>query len=85
MKISLWELQEALRKKNGMRGFEPVLIASADFANGTKFEVHLVNKRGACRITNVDTGKTGHAHNVENAWASIRYQARITWKTQRSS
>lgn len=85
MKISLWELQEALRKKDKSKGFESVLVASADFANGTKFEVHQVNKRGACRITDVETEKTSYAHNFGNAWANIRYQARITWKTQRSS
>ena len=85
MKISLWELQEALRRKNGKREFEPVLVASADFANGTEFQIHQVNKRGACRITDVETKKTSYAHNFTNAWASVRYQARITWKTQRSS
>ena len=85
MKISLWELQEALRKSNGKKEFQPLLLSTADFANGTQFQLHQVNKRGACRITDVGTKKTSYAHNFANAWASVRYQARITWKTQRSS
>ena len=85
MKISLWELQEALRKSNGKKEFQPVLLSTADFANGTQFQLHQVNKRGACRITDVGTKKTSYAHNFANAWANIRYQAKITWKTQRSS
>ncbi len=85
MKISLWELQEALRKSNGKKEFQPVLLSTADFANGTQFQLHQVNKRGACRITDAGTKKTSYAHNFANAWSNIRYQARITWKTQRSS
>lgn len=85
MKISLWELQEALRKSDKNKDFDPVLISSADFTNGAEFEIHQVNKRGACRITDTGTKKTSYAHNFANAWSNVRYQAGITWKNQRSS
>jgi len=66
--------------------FIPVLIALADFANGKKFRIEQVNKRGACRVVDEVSKKiTGHTHDVPGAWRSIRYQARISQNTERSS
>jgi len=87
IKISLYKLQKALRNAGkGKKDFTPILIGSADFANGTKFHIHQINKRGGCRITNLMASQpVSYAHNLGNAWANIRYQARITYKNQRSS
>lgn len=79
------------KKENGMKKkkrkqFIPILIATADFANGKKFRIEQVNKRGACRVVDDITKEIlGHTHNVCNAWASIRYQAKILHHTERSS
>ncbi len=72
--------------KKKRKQFIPVLIATADFANGKKFRIEQINKRGACRVVNADTLEIlGHTHNICNAWASVRYQARILQHTERSS
>ena len=72
--------------KKPQKKFPPVLVATADFANGKKFRIEQVNARGACRVVDAITRKIlGHTHNVCNAWASVRYQAKILQHTERSS
>ena len=66
--------------------FQPVLLATADFANDTKFRIEQVNSNGACRVINAVTGKIlNHIHNVVKAWARVRYSAKILQNTERSS
>lgn len=68
--------------------FIPKTVATADFANGSKFRIEQINARGACAIFNITNPlkhNISHAKSLENAWANVRYQAKITFKTQRSS
>ena len=66
------------------KDFVPILIGTGDFANGSWFQVDQINARGGCRITD-KFGNRSYAHNEANAWANVRYQAKITFKTERSS
>ena len=72
-----------------MKGkFKPVLEAEANFANGKKFKIYLVNARGACSVHNISNPAredVSYAHSISKAWANVRYQARIIHKTERSS
>ena len=65
--------------------FKPKLIGTATFENGMKFKIEHINLRGACRITDLITNKVSYTRNVINAWANVRYQAKIIHKTERSS
>lgn len=65
--------------------FKPILIALANFANGMKFKIEQVKRRGACRVTELNSGQESYSHTIPGAWRSIRYQAKITHKTERSS
>ena len=81
----LWQKCPMCMEGKLAKHFKPILIGTAVFANGTEFKIEQVNKRGACRITNTVSGTQGHSHNIANAWASVRYQARVLQHTERSS
>ena len=66
------------------KDFIPIRMGTGDFANGSLFHVDQINARGGCRITD-KLGNRSYAHNLDNALANVRYQAKITFKTARSS
>jgi len=66
------------------KDFVPVRIGTGDFANGSLFHIDQINKRGGCRITD-KLGNRSYAHNLANAWANVRYQAKIIHHTERSA
>ena len=65
------------------KDFKPVFVGHASFANGTRFRLDQVNERGAIRITD-QNGNQNYARTYANAWASVRYQARINPITERT-
>jgi hypothetical protein len=69
--------------RNKQPKFPPILIGSANFANGRAFKVHQVNKRGACRITDKDDN-ISYAGSEAKAWASVRYMGKVLHNTERS-
>lgn len=72
-------------KRSANRKFETIHIGSAEFANGTKFRIDQINKKGRCRVTNLANSNANHAHNEANAWASVRYMAKISQRSERST
>ena len=67
--------------------FKPILVGIADFANGRRFQIAIVNKRGACQvadITDPDRESVSYARSIAKAWASVRYQAGINHTTERT-
>ena len=65
--------------------YVPHMIGSAEFANGSKFRIDQIKKSGRCRVTNLINDKTNYTHNPVNAWASVRYMAKISQKSERST
>ena len=65
--------------------FTPQLVALADFANKSRFQIEQVNAKGGCRITDLNTGKYSFSGSIPNAWKSVRYQANITDRTENTT
>lgn len=65
--------------------FKHILLALANFANGTAFAITQIKRNGACRITELVTGTQSHSHGVANAWKSICFQADLNWRTNRTT
>jgi len=60
-------------------------IGSAEFANGTKFRIDQVKASGACRIIDTVHGTIkNYTHDITAAWRSVRYQARVIDRTERT-
>lgn len=81
--------------KKQRKEFEPRQIGSAFFAsNGDEpgvgdmqFRIIQVTVNGGCVVEQLVDGrweKQNHTRSVDKAWSSIRYQAGITFKTERS-
>lgn len=62
----------------------PNLIGSANFANGERFSI-FQHADGKCLILNERTGNVTHASTPEKAWASVRYMARISQRSERTA
>lgn len=80
------DLDAALKKAATNRPIK-TLIGSATFANGTRFKVeHTVkNKRDAYIVTNLNDETTNIAGSEAAAWRSIRYQGRVSPKSDKST
>lgn len=85
--------------KKQRKEFEPRVIAEVRFAsngdepgNGDmKFRIVQVTVNGGCVVEQLIHDLTGdkwekqnHTRSIDKAWSSIRYQAGITYKTERS-
>ncbi len=67
------------------RKFKPHLVAVAEFANNLRFEIMQIKANGACRITDLVSGKYSHSHSIPNAWKSVRYQAGVTHRYENTT
>ncbi len=64
---------------------KPVIIGSAQFANGSSFEVRKIHPdKPGCSVTD-KYGNVSYAGSIVKAWASVRYMAKILHHTERSS
>jgi hypothetical protein len=65
--------------------FTPILVAIAEFANGSKFMIKQIKASGACRIIDMRTDKASYSSSIPAAWRNVRYQAQILAKTQNTT
>ena len=82
--LSLSELQELLEKGGKKQKIKPVLIGSAQLANGRSFEIRKIHPdKPGCSVTDKD-GNITYAGSEAKAWSSVRYMGKIIYKTERS-
>jgi len=67
------------------RQFVPILIGSADFANGTAYRIEQVNKGGGCKVIDLMTQNVSFAGSMAKAWSSVRFMARVNDRTHNTS
>jgi hypothetical protein len=65
--------------------YKPTLIALAEFANKSRFQIDQVNAKGGCRITDLNTKKYSYSGSIPNAWKSVMYQAGVVHRTENTS
>ncbi|KKK77052.1 hypothetical protein LCGC14_2857470 [marine sediment metagenome] len=63
---------------------KPVLIGSAQLANGKSFEIRKIHPdKPGCSVTDKN-GDITYAGSESKAWSSVRYMGKIIHKTERS-
>lgn len=60
---------------------KPVLVGTADFANGVCFKIEQTAPK-SYRITDLNTGAFSHSGSASKAWSSVRYQAQVRQDTE---
>lgn len=68
-----------------MKEYKKQLVALASFANDKSYRIEQIKASGACRITDLNDGKTSHSSSIPNAWKNVRYQARVNWKFENTT
>ena len=67
------------------KGFKPVTVGVAEFGTGARFRIDQIKRSGACRIVNLrKEDDVSYSHSIPNAWANVRYQAKVRQDTERS-